>query len=446
MAPGLPLSSLLITFFSQLFMCLSPIIVGSISSRMQKTWADPLLGPLAIVAMLIGYAFSFVMATVISIYSLCFPASGKTLVDWIMRENVRDDPKRRPESDPKRGTESDPKRDPESLVATPSAARNRGSFKLTTRQAIMMPIMFSIALFSSFMAIKFFGEESFNKVFVNFTYLNTFISPVVAFSALLRLIARRSLSKFERRFPADSADAFKFNLCDVMGILLGVALAVWYLLEKHWVLSNMIGFCAVYFFIILLRLDSVRTGCILLAGLLIYDVFWVFGTSVMGTVATSVNFPNKFVLHMRVLESGASGNGTALDPDVPETYITYTVIVGLADSAFPGTFIALLLRYDLSKGTNSKLYFALSILAYTLGLVVVNVVITIVDVPQPALFYLVPFTVGLPLIVALFRGEFGEMWRFRTTYIKGDEHDTNEDQGSQVAMAVSPDPETEISK
>lgn len=35
-----------------------------------------------------------------------------------------------------------------------------------------------------------------------------------------------------------------------------------------------------------ISLGSFQTGAILLAGLFLYDVFWVFGTDVMMTVAT----------------------------------------------------------------------------------------------------------------------------------------------------------------
>ena len=37
----------------------------------------------------------------------------------------------------------------------------------------------------------------------------------------------------------------------------------------------------------LLHINNVLTGCILLGGLFFYDIFWVFGTNVMVTVAKS---------------------------------------------------------------------------------------------------------------------------------------------------------------
>jgi hypothetical protein len=44
-----------------------------------------------------------------------------------------------------------------------------------------------------------------------------------------------------------------------------------------------------------ISLGSYQTGTILLAGLFCYDIFWVFGTYVMMTVATSVEAPVKFL-------------------------------------------------------------------------------------------------------------------------------------------------------
>ena len=43
----------------------------------------------------------------------------------------------------------------------------------------------------------------------------------------------------------------------------------------------------------LLHLNNVVTGCILLGGLFFYDIFWVFGTNVMVTVAKSFEAPIK---------------------------------------------------------------------------------------------------------------------------------------------------------
>ena len=43
----------------------------------------------------------------------------------------------------------------------------------------------------------------------------------------------------------------------------------------------------------MISLDSIKVGCLLLGGLFIYDIFWVFGTDVMVTVAKGLEAPIK---------------------------------------------------------------------------------------------------------------------------------------------------------
>jgi len=74
-------------------------------------------------------------------------------------------------------------------------------------------------------------------------------------------------------------------------------------------------------------------GCILLGGLFFYDVFWVFYTDVMVTVAQSFDAPIKLMFPQDLLENGFHGKHHAM--------------LGLGDIVVPGIFIALLLRYDM---------------------------------------------------------------------------------------------------
>merc|ERR1711942_388715 len=83
--------------------------------------------------------------------------------------------------------------------------------------------------------------------------------------------------------------------------------------------------------------NNVVTGCILLGGLFFYDIFWVFGTDVMVTVAKSFEAPIKLVFPQDLLENGLNATNFAM--------------LGLGDIVIPGIFIALLLRYDIvSRG------------------------------------------------------------------------------------------------
>lgn len=62
---------------------------------------------------------------------------------------------------------------------------------------------------------------------------------------------------------------------------------------QHWIANNLFGMAFAVNGVELLHLNNVVTGCILLGGLFIYDIFWVFGTNVMVTVAKSFEAPIK---------------------------------------------------------------------------------------------------------------------------------------------------------
>ncbi|KTF82468.1 hypothetical protein cypCar_00045831, partial [Cyprinus carpio] len=157
----------------------------------------------------------------------------------------------------------------------------------------------------------------------------------------------------------------------------------------HWIANNLFGLAFALNGVELLHLNNVSTGCILLGGLFVYDVFWVFGTNVMVTVAKSFEAPIKLVFPQDLLEKGLDASNFAM--------------LGLGDIVIPGIFIALLLRFDVSLKKNTRTYFYTSFLAYIFGLG-----LTIF----PALLYLVPACVGFPVLLALFKGELTEMFRY----------------------------------
>lgn len=67
-------------------------------------------------------------------------------------------------------------------------------------------------------------------------------------------------------------------------------------------------------------------------GLFLYDIFWVFGTDVMVTVAKNIDAPIKllFPLDMTVIPTKFS-------------------MLGLGDIVIPGVFVALALKYDIDR-------------------------------------------------------------------------------------------------
>ncbi|KAJ7084374.1 peptidase A22B, signal peptide peptidase [Mycena belliarum] len=150
----------------------------------------------------------------------------------------------------------------------------------------------------------------------------------------------------------------------------------------------------------LLKIDSFRTGCILLAGLFLYDIWWVFGTEVMVKVATSLDVPIKLLWPKSLVFAGDRG---------------YTML-GLGDVVVPGVFIALGLRYDHHRagapggGRFSKPYFHAGLAAYVAGLVTTMGIMHLFGAAQPALLYLSPACIGAFAATGALRGELRAAW------------------------------------
>lgn len=79
-------------------------------------------------------------------------------------------------------------------------------------------------------------------------------------------------------------------------------------------------------------LPNFKTGFILLWGLFFYDIFWVYGTDVMVTVAKSFDAPIKLMFPY---------NWNADPPQFS--------MLGLGDIVIPGIFVALCLKYDIYR-------------------------------------------------------------------------------------------------
>ena len=82
----------------------------------------------------------------------------------------------------------------------------------------------------------------------------------------------------------------------------------------------------------------------LLIALFFYDIFFVFGTDVMLTVAKSIDAPIKLLFPT---EWGAMNAETG----EPEPKFS---LLGLGDIVIPGVFVALCLRFDVIKSLNMK--------------------------------------------------------------------------------------------
>lgn len=173
---------------------------------------------------------------------------------------------------------------------------------------------------------------------------------------------------------------------------------LFYFLSQHWIANNLFGIAFAINAVELMHLNNIVTGCILLGGLFVYDIFWVFGTNVMITVAKSFEAPIKLIFPQDILEAGFGAKNFAM--------------LGLGDIVVPGIFIALLLRFDHSLRRKSNTYFYSTFFAYFMGLLTTMLIMHLFNHAQPALLYLVPACLGTPLLVALIKGDIKTLFLY----------------------------------
>jgi minor histocompatibility antigen H13 len=226
-------------------------------------------------------------------------------------------------------------------------------------------------------------------------------------------------------------------------------------IDKPWWLTNLQGFAVSYTALQVMSPTTFATGSLILTGLFFYDIWAVFFTPLMVTVAKNLDQPIK-LLFPRPDEPSIGGK-----PPVK----SYSML-GLGDIVLPGLMIGLALRFDLhmyylkkqkiaaKSGEDSKTgedvakadyhnvtgqwgsriwtfglprsslpksletaafskpYFAASLVGYVAGMIATLLVMSIWQHAQPALLYLVPGVLVSIWSTALVRGEVKQMWNY----------------------------------
>lgn len=277
---------------------------------------------------------------------------------------------------------------------------------MSQKDAAMFPLIASCALFGLYLFFQFFSKEHINLLLsVYFFVLGIFalshmISPGVKKLLPTSLI---HIENYHLEFHSGEGDQSKellnidFTTHDIITSIGTIMVSIWHFRKKHWIANNIFAIAHAMTAIEMVRLNMVINGCILLSGLFFYDIFWVFGTDVMTTVAKNFDAPVLLKFPHSTGQIGPSQN---------------MAMLGLGDIVIPGIFVALLLRYDQSLKRNSNFYFYTTFIAYILGLCGTIVVMHVFKHAQPALLYLVPACLGAPLFMALIRGDLKSMFNY----------------------------------
>ncbi|XP_041028702.1 signal peptide peptidase-like 4 [Juglans microcarpa x Juglans regia] len=183
---------------------------------------------------------------------------------------------------------------------------------------------------------------------------------------------------------------------------------VWAVYRKNsyaWIGQDILGIALIITVLQIVRVPNLKVGTVLLSCAFLYDIFWVF--------------VSKWWFHESVMIVVARGDKSGEDgipmllkiPRMFDPWGGYSII-GFGDIILPGLLVAFSLRYDwLAKKNLRAGYFLWAMTAYGLGLLITYVALNLMDGHgQPALLYIVPFTLGTFLTLGKKRGDLKILW------------------------------------
>mmetsp|Transcript_10880 Transcript_10880/g.27997 ORF Transcript_10880/g.27997 Transcript_10880/m.27997 type:complete len:382 (-) Transcript_10880:146-1291(-) len=223
-----------------------------------------------------------------------------------------------------------------------------------------------------------------------------------------------------------------------------------WVLSDHWILLDILGAALCTFMLAAIRLPNLKVAAMLFVGLLAYDVFWVFFSARMFETNVMVNVATKHGVNP--VQSIASTLSLPMAKGLPQLSIPAKIMfpsserpgdfsmLGLGDIVLPGILVAHNLRYDNLKTMphrsmtptspimghsepsavpRRRTYFVHAVCGYVVGLFVAVLCSEKYAMAQPALIYLLPMTLGPTVVLAISRGDLGDLWHgttLRTTY------------------------------
>ncbi|XP_031735204.1 minor histocompatibility antigen H13 [Anarrhichthys ocellatus] len=154
---------------------------------------------------------------------------------------------------------------------------------ITGRDAARFPIIASCTLFGLYLFFKVFSQEYINMLLSVYFFGLGVLALSHTMSPLMSRIFPESFSnkQYQLLFTQGSEESreeivnYEFDTKNLICLIISTVVGVWYLVKKHWIANNLFGLAFALNGVELLHLNNVSTGCILLGGLFVYDVFWV---------------------------------------------------------------------------------------------------------------------------------------------------------------------------
>ena len=325
--------------------------------------------------------------------------------------------------------------------------QKEGIETMKQKDAWLFPVIGSSVLLGLYLLFKFFNDKYLNILLhIYFTLIGSFSIGQLIEEKIIDKEPFKSLGEQDLftipKIPYFNPEGSKINKLNVYTFAFGLIIGFIYFMKKNWVLNNILGMAFSIFGIENLMLGEYKVGLILLSLLFFYDIFWVFYTPVMVSVAKNIEGPVKLMfpklqaaIDLMRKEKGEDNEyaGKAYDPR------EYNMI-GLGDIVIPGVYVALMLRFDIylykrAKNDFSKFgfsfknmkYFIITFVFYNLGIIITLSSMYFFNHAQPALLYLVPCTLISSSLLALQQKEFDLLWKFNEEKVDKKDDDEDED-------------------
>ncbi|XP_050228590.1 signal peptide peptidase-like 2 [Mercurialis annua] len=188
-------------------------------------------------------------------------------------------------------------------------------------------------------------------------------------------------------------------------ITFAVVWAVYRNVSFAWIGQDILGIALIITVLQIVHVPNLKVGTVLLSCAFLYDIFWVF-------VSKKLFHESVMIVVARGDRSGEDGIPMLLKiPRMFDPWGGYSII-GFGDILLPGLLIAFSLRYDwLANKSLRAGYFLWAMIAYGFGLLITYVALNLMDGHgQPALLYIVPFTLGTFLTLGKKRGDLHVLW------------------------------------
>ncbi|CAI5645965.1 unnamed protein product [Oreochromis niloticus] len=295
-----------------------------------------------------------------------------------------------------------------------------------------LKVVIFVALMCGMLVLMYFFYKVLVYIIIAIFCLASASALYSCFDAVMDKIGCGTLSFSVRNWNFSVRSLLLAAVCISIAVVWGV-----YRNEDRWIwiLQDLLGIAFCLNFMKTISLSNFKICVILLSLLLVYDVFFVFITPFF--TKNGVSIMVQVALGPDASGEKTQGNMVAIpaEPQPPSEKLPVVMrvprllawaqnlcmmqfsILGYGDIIVPGLLVAYCSRFDVWIKSKRKVYFVSCCIAYFLGMILTFIVMLLSGMGQPALLYLVPFTVITSAVVAGCRGEMKQFWA-GTTYQK----------------------------